>query len=245
MKIANVLWGILGICLVVGVHEFGHWSMCHMVGVGTPTFSIGVGPTLTEFRLGNTQFSIGLFPIGGFVEMLGSRLPVAGFESQSFATQPFIIKLLIILGGIIFNLLFGIFMLFYSGILAQKREDTPNTTARQDEDNHHSHSSSPSKREIIGPIGIITLMAKSASSGLDTYFYILGVLSLNLAIFNLIPLPLLDGGQLVIATYEKIIGSPLSDMTYDTLSLITIFILVIILLYTTGKDIWSFRRSKN
>lgn len=244
MKFANILWGVLGICLVVGIHEFGHWSLCHVVGVGTPIFSIGVGPSLTEFRLGNTQFSIGLFPIGGFVEMLGSRLPVAGFEQQSFASQPFVIKMFIILGGIIFNLLFGLLMLFCSRFVAERKKQSGNNLC-EGECTHTSASSPSLKRQIIGPVGIITLVAKGASAGLETYLYIIGVLSLNLAIFNLIPLPLLDGGQLVIAAYERIIGNPLSDIVYDTFSLITIFILVAILLYTTSKDIWAFRRIKS
>ena len=82
---------------------------------------------------------------------------------------------------------------------------------------------------------------KSSEQGKRFYFFLIGVLSVNLAIFNLFPLPLLDGGQLLLTTYESLTGSMLSDLTYDTLSLITILIITALLIYTTGRDIGALR----
>lgn len=236
MKITHLIFGILGISLVIGIHEIGHWSMCQLFGVTTPTVSIGIGPSIAEFHLGRTQLSIGILPIGGYVEMLGSRLPVTGFERESFASRPFIPKALIILGGILFNLLFGFLTIF---ILKRRERDQ-----EKDQPELTSQEKIPEKR-LVGPIGIVQLLMQSVNQGRRHYFYLLSILSINLAIFNLIPLPLLDGGQLVFSAYESLTGSSLSDMTYDTLSLITILIFVLLLVYTTGRDLGIFKWRKS
>lgn len=233
MKITHFIVGILGISLVIGIHECGHWAMCRIFGVATPTVAIGIGPSVADFRMGKTQVSIGILPIGGYIEMLGSRLPVPGFENKSFASKPFAQKALIILGGILFNLLFGFLGIYI--IRRRERRDEHQTSGGQQLTNNG----------IVGPVGIIALLMKSAEQGRRFFFFLLSVLSVNLGLFNLIPLPLLDGGQLVISAYESLTSSPLSDMTYDNLSLVTILIVAALLIYTTGRDLGSFKWRKN
>lgn len=231
MKIGHIAFGILGISLVIGIHEMGHWTMCHLFGVATHTVSIGIGPSIADFHIGTTQFSIGILPLGGYVEMLGSRLPVAGFEKISFASQPLFSKMCIILGGILFNLLFG-----FLTIACIRRRKGDHSSVEKNTDNEEI-----SKNNLIGPIGIIRLLVQSANRGWRYFSFILGILSINLGLFNLIPLPPLDGGQLVLSVYESLTGTMLSDLTYDVLSLITIIIFGALLIYTTGRDIRTFR----
>ncbi len=237
MKITQFIFGILGISLVIGIHEFGHWSMCHLFGVATPTVSIGIGPALFDLRVGKTQVSFGALPLGGYVEMLGARMPVPGFEKRSFATKPFTQRALILLGGILFNLLFGLLTLFII-----RRRERMRPREKSEDDSQEADQQKQPTQGIIGPLGILSLLMKSSEQGKRFYFFLVGVLSINLAIFNLFPLPLLDGGQLLLTTYESITGNMLSDLTYDTLSLITILVVVALLIYTTGRDIGALRR---
>ncbi|HWG34862.1 MAG TPA: site-2 protease family protein, partial [Gemmatimonadaceae bacterium] len=62
---------VLGI--VVFVHEFGHFLAAKAFGVYAPRFSIGFGPAIAKKRFGETEYRIGILPIGGYVRM-ASRL---------------------------------------------------------------------------------------------------------------------------------------------------------------------------
>ena len=72
---------LVAFVLVVGtlvvVHEFGHYLVARLVGVRVETFSIGFPPTIFRRRFGDTDFTIGALPIGGFVKMAGD-LPGRG-----------------------------------------------------------------------------------------------------------------------------------------------------------------------
>src|SRR5665213_755824 len=59
--------------LVVFVHEFGHFIAAKAFGVDAPRFSIGFGPAIVKKRIGETEYRIGILPIGGYVRM-ASRL---------------------------------------------------------------------------------------------------------------------------------------------------------------------------
>ena len=60
-----------------------------------------------------------------------------------------------------------------------------------------------------GPVKIISMISNSASDGILIYLLFLAIISINLAVFNLLPIPILDGGQLLLVTLETIIGRQL------------------------------------
>lgn len=70
-----------------------------------------------------------------------------------------------------------------------------------------------SSDQVSGPIGIAEHAGKSAGKGISSYLSFLAVLSLSLGIFNLLPIPVLDGGQLVLLAVEKLKGSPMHRST--------------------------------
>ena len=64
--------GVVGVFVVlVAIHEFGHFIVAKRAGVLAPRFAIGFGPPLWKFVRGETEYSIRLFPIGGFVQLSG------------------------------------------------------------------------------------------------------------------------------------------------------------------------------
>lgn len=72
-----------------------------------------------------------------------------------------------------------------------------------------------SLKNVNGPISIGYIVYSAAGQGMGMLLYFLGILSVNLAVFNLLPIPVLDGGFLFFALIEKIRGKPLNDRIRD------------------------------
>ncbi len=75
---------------------------------------------------------------------------------------------------------------------------------------------SASVRNISGPIGIAQFASDSASAGLTSFLFFLGLISLSLGILNLLPIPVLDGGHLLYYLIELVKGSPVSEQVQVT-----------------------------
>lgn len=106
--------GIMGIGFLIGFHEFGHFIFCKIFNISTPTFSIGMGPKLFSKKIGETNFSLSAIPLGGYVEIKGQEADEDGaaiHDPHSFAEKPYYQKMLVIAGGIFFNLMFAYFAL--------------------------------------------------------------------------------------------------------------------------------------
>lgn len=117
-KLLPLIYAIVGFGSLIAIHEFGHFLFCKLFNIHTPTFSIGFGPELFRKKIGSTDFRLAAIPLGGYVEISG--LAEVGQGEQEFAHQtgatsfdskPYWQKLLVLSGGIIFNLLFA-YMVF-------------------------------------------------------------------------------------------------------------------------------------
>jgi regulator of sigma E protease len=72
--VASILYAALVFAVLVIVHEAGHFAMAKKVGVRVLRFSIGYPPKIFGFRRGETEYSIGATPFGGYVRMLGDEV---------------------------------------------------------------------------------------------------------------------------------------------------------------------------
>lgn len=118
--------GIFGIGFLIGFHELGHFLFCKLFNIRTPSFSIGFGPRLLKKKIGDTEFALSAIPLGGYVEIAGSaelgqgdQKDAHASDPHSFNQKPLYQKLLVMLGGILFNLLFAfgaICLLFMFGM---------------------------------------------------------------------------------------------------------------------------------
>src|SRR3990167_2530981 len=90
---------------------------------------------------------------------------------------------------------------------------------------------------VVGPIGIINLAITSGRMGLVYVVQLLALISLNLAVLNIIPFPALDGGRLLFVIIEKIKGSPLSIKTESFINGIGFIALLILMVLITLKDV--------
>ena len=72
--ISSILYAALVFAVLVVVHEAGHFAMAKKVGVRVLRFSVGYPPRILGFRRGETEYSIGATPFGGYVRMLGDEV---------------------------------------------------------------------------------------------------------------------------------------------------------------------------
>ncbi len=91
--------------------------------------------------------------------------------------------------------------------------------------------------EIGGPIMIGQIAGATARAGFDILLEFLALLSVNLAVLNILPIPLLDGGHLVFLVAEKFKGSPISTRTRIIVQQIGIAFLLLLVIFVTFNDI--------
>ena len=99
---------------------------------------------------------------------------------------------------------------------------------------HRIGSGEQSVRELGGPIAITRAAVSAARSGWYQLFFLIGLLSINVAVLNLLPIPILDGGQILINVLESAKGSPFSMRTREYIlrfGLLAIALLFAIVMY--------------
>ena len=92
------------------------------------------------------------------------------------------------------------------------------------------------KDAVTGPIGIFYIVKKAASMGFSYVMYIMAVISASLAIFNLLPFPVLDGGHLFLFGIEKIKGKPISQKTDEIVHRIGFGLIICLALFVFYTD---------
>ncbi|MCU0678203.1 MAG: site-2 protease family protein [Candidatus Pacebacteria bacterium] len=91
--------------------------------------------------------------------------------------------------------------------------------------------------QVAGPVGIVDHVGQAASFGLTSLLYFTAVISLNLAVINLLPIPALDGGRLVFVAIESITRRPINPVWAGRLNLIGFAALMLLMVIVTYNDI--------
>jgi regulator of sigma E protease len=91
--------------------------------------------------------------------------------------------------------------------------------------------------ELGGPIRIAELAGQQMEAGWMNFLYFMGLLSVNLGILNLLPVPVLDGGHLVFLSLEALRRRPLSDRTMEISQKVGIAILGTLMVFVFYNDI--------
>jgi regulator of sigma E protease len=111
---------LLGLSILVGVHEAGHMIAAKYFGMRVEKFSIGFPPKIWGFKKGETEYSIGSIPLGGFVKISGmvdesldtkdlNKTP----EPWEFRAKPAWQRLIVMMGGIIVNIVVGVLIFIF------------------------------------------------------------------------------------------------------------------------------------
>ena len=90
---------------------------------------------------------------------------------------------------------------------------------------------------IGGPLTIAKISGDAASQGFSNYVFLIAILSINLGVLNLLPIPVLDGGHLAFFAVETILRRPVSIRSREVAQQIGIFLLICLMLYAFRNDI--------
>ncbi len=91
--------------------------------------------------------------------------------------------------------------------------------------------------DIAGPVGIVSLTKQMSELGLTYLLYFAAILSINLGIINILPIPALDGGRILFVLIEKIKGTPVSTHIEGYIHQIGFILLLILMVLVTLNDI--------
>lgn len=126
----TIIYAIIALGVLIFVHEMGHFIVAKLSNVLVEKFSLGFGPKLFGRRIGETEYMVSAFPLGGYVKMFGESGVIEGDEfpqadasgsgappearelteeekKRSFAHKPVLVRIAIVLAGPLFNLLFA------------------------------------------------------------------------------------------------------------------------------------------
>lgn len=131
----TIIYAIIVLGILIFVHELGHFLLAKLMGVGVEKFSLGFGPKLIGTKIGETEYLLSAFPLGGYVKMTGEggyiegedvhnqggvdNAPADEFQhgtlheltdaekARSFAHKPVLARIAIVMAGPVFNLLFA------------------------------------------------------------------------------------------------------------------------------------------
>ena len=91
--------------------------------------------------------------------------------------------------------------------------------------------------ELVGPIGVGSLMNEAIQTGPIYYLQFVAIIAIHLAVFNILPIPALDGGKLLFLGIEKIKGSPINIKLEEKVSTLFFILLIIMIFFVSIKDI--------
>lgn len=345
-----VIGAILAIGLLIVVHEAGHYFVARRCKMRVDRFSIGFGPPLLKWRRGDTDFTIGPIPFGGFVQIRGMTLAdeVPVDDESSYPNRPAWQRFLTILAGPGTNYLFAIaigIVLFLSAgvdvttgwwtvgdvnpgwdaqgklqkgdrilaiddepiyflnrgemgpeisevvdksggrplrlrVLRQGRATEVTVKPRLDKETGkyrlgivlgthvkerrervglaaalgealyypvdktvgisaglYQIVTRKQKPDFRGPVGITTMVKESFEVGWIRALELLMLLNVYLGLFNLLPLPALDGGRLVFLGYEMATRHRANPRVEATVHMVGIMCLLLLMVLVTYKDI--------
>jgi regulator of sigma E protease len=341
---------ILATIFVLGIliffHELGHFIVAKRAGIRVDKFSLGFPPTLISRRWGETEYAIGVIPVGGYVKMAGENpYEERKGEPWEFMSKPAWKRFLVIFAGPFMNFVLAVIVLagiyFVRGkevdevhigavepggpaavagiqpgdvivsldgtrinafrqmveIIYDKIGDSLVVSWRRGEDVYtetiptytaHPVTASGDTVEVArigvesklvyerlgvfgslgagvgqsvfyirkvfefiwglinrtvdvtgigGPIFIGKYAGVTARAGFDILLEFLALLSVNLAVLNVLPIPVLDGGHLIFLLIERIKGSPVSVKSRLIAQQIGMAFLIMLIIFVTYNDI--------
>lgn len=334
--------------IIIFIHELGHFLTAKWSGIQVNEFSIGMGPQILKWGKGETQYSLRLLPIGGFVSMEGEDEDPEDGENKDFAPKdnkrsyqnaPVWKRMIVIATGAFMNLLLGFLVLLFlvsqeeyitsktvssfyenastqaSGLMvgdeiiavngrrcfiaddiiyefARTQNGTAALTVMRDGQKIELYDvvfetatmEDGTERLIIdftvlpvektfftilkegwnwtlslsrlvflslldlvtgnvpmnslsGPIGIVSVIGEATSAGIQPILLILALISINLGVFNIMPLPALDGGKLVFLAIEGIRKKPLNPKYEIWVNTAGFAMLMLLMIFVTFNDV--------
>ncbi len=334
--ISTVIIAILVFGFLIFIHELGHFLAARWAGVRVNEFALGMGPVIFQKTVGETAYSLRLFPIGGYVAMEGED--ESSSHEDAFNRKKPWKRLIILLAGAVMNLILGylivVGLVIDSGsvgttIIADFWEESTSIEYLMAEDEIVKVNGTTTKtpnditfefmrdtdglvdmevirdgqlvvldavpfkmeeiaegvsaiaidfrvyskelavgdvitysfnwavtiakqvwvslvdlitgrfgfNQLSGPVGVATAIGESASMGLSSLMLMVAFITINLGVFNLLPLPALDGGRIVFIIIEMIIGKPVKPEYEGYIHTGGLLLLLTLMVVVTFNDI--------
>jgi regulator of sigma E protease len=99
------------------------------------------------------------------------------------------------------------------------------------------------KPDLAGPLGITQVIAKTAKQGMEDLMYLLAMISVAIGLFNLFPIPLLDGGHILYYLIEGVRGKPVSQKVIGKVNMVGMAILLGLMVLATFNDVQRLKSS--
>ncbi|MBN2476780.1 MAG: site-2 protease family protein [Pirellulales bacterium] len=221
--------------LLILIHELGHFLAARWVGIPVRRFSVGFGPRVWGMKRAETEYWLSAIPLGGYV------LPAVEDEHEYFRI-PLRKRLAFAAGGPLANLLLPVPLfaamnvlgggLSAGGVLVAPVLQTGEMLGRL-------VASIPQlfarPEAVSGVVGIVVEGGGFIGSDPVRALQFAVLLSLNLAVLNMLPIPMLDGGKIVLHLLEKL--HPAATRLYVPLSVLGLVFILGLVVYTTAVDI--------
>ena len=248
--IVNAIKIIFLLGFLIFIHEGGHFLVAKLCKVKVNEFAIGFGKKIWQKQGKETKYAIRMIPLGGFVSMEGEveSSDVEGSFSKASVWK----RMAIVVAGATVNIIFGILVYFIlmSTVGIQFVDPAKDTFLNRIyygalgtwefilmlfESIKVLFTGGLSADQMVGIVGISEVVATTA--GFANYIYLLAVISISLGITNLLPIPALDGGKILILLIEVIRRKPIKPETEATIQLLGFSILLALTLFVTYNDI--------
>lgn len=225
----------------------GHFVVAKICNVKVNEFSIGFGKEIWHKQGKETKYAIRLIPLGGFVSMEGEEEKSENSRSFSKASIPK--RIAIVSAGAIVNIIFAIIVYFILTLIVGTKINDSTFMDRIINGGNLTKefiiSIADSLKQLftgkvgvdqmMGPIGISEMISKT--NGVFEFFEMMSLISLSLGVTNLLPIPALDGGKILILIIEAIRRKPMKQQTEINIQLLGFSILIGLSIYVTYNDI--------
>lgn len=224
--------------------------MAKLCKVKVNEFAIGFGKVIWQKQGKETKYSLRMIPLGGFCSMEGEE--EASDSEGSFSKASVWKRIAIVVAGAAVNIIFGIIVYFVlvSTVGLQFADPTKDTFLNRIyyggqrtgvfigsifESIKMLFTGGVKTDQMVGIVGISEVVVQT--SKLVDYIYLLSVISVSLGVTNLLPIPALDGGKILVLLIEIIRRKPMKVETEAKIQLIGFSILIALSLFVTYNDI--------
>ena len=248
--IINAIKIIFILGFLVLIHETGHFLVARLCKVKVNEFAIGFGKVIWQKQRKQTKYTLRLIPLGGFCSMEGED--EESDAEGSFSKASVWKRMAIVVAGAAVNILFGILVYFIlvSAVGIQFIDPAKDTVLNRIyyggkatgtfivsifDSIKMLFTGGVSTDQMVGIVGISEVVVQT--SGIINYLNLLAVISVSLGVTNLLPIPALDGGKILILFIEIIRRKPMKIETEAKIQLIGFSILMALFLIVTYNDI--------